>query len=295
MTGDQQDATVIRTAPTAGALVAGAYLRALRQRRGLTLRVASDMIRGSVSKVSRMETGGPLVRETDVAVLMRNYGVTSPDRVAATCQMLKPQRATGEPGETYVDSGRGWLDRFHACLAQGDATAIYTGCAIPDAVRIPAIPPDEIRRRAEREDPPQLPRPAALVSPNSAMTLLLDATVLMRSWAIPDVMAAQMAHLQHLMTTKQGPRILVLPLDGQTLPPYGIAYNLALPGGDDTPLVIEEYSDYAVYYTGARGARYRDRVAAAAARGAVDSFARLEQARRAFERQAERAGAGAGA
>jgi transcriptional regulator with XRE-family HTH domain len=56
----------------------GATLRRLREARGLTAQQAADAIRGSDSKISRIELGRHAAREIDVSDLLTLYGVTDP-------------------------------------------------------------------------------------------------------------------------------------------------------------------------------------------------------------------------
>ena len=54
----------------------GATLRRLREARGITAQEAADAIRGSDSKISRIELGRHAAREIDVSDLLTLYGVT---------------------------------------------------------------------------------------------------------------------------------------------------------------------------------------------------------------------------
>jgi transcriptional regulator with XRE-family HTH domain len=73
----------MRESPPAGPVVLrirlGATLRRLREARGITAQQAADAIRGSDSKISRIELGRHAAREIDVSDLLALYGVTDPD------------------------------------------------------------------------------------------------------------------------------------------------------------------------------------------------------------------------
>lgn len=73
----------MRESPAPGPVVLrirlGATLRRLRESRGITAQRAADEIRGSDSKISRIELGRQPAREIDVADLLTLYGVTDPD------------------------------------------------------------------------------------------------------------------------------------------------------------------------------------------------------------------------
>jgi transcriptional regulator with XRE-family HTH domain len=64
--------------PVIARLILGARLRRLRQSAGVTLRQAAAAIRGSDSKISRVELGRHSIREIDVVDLLDRYGVTDP-------------------------------------------------------------------------------------------------------------------------------------------------------------------------------------------------------------------------
>ena len=63
-------------APTVLRILLGTQLRRLRESRGVTAQEAAKAIRGSESKISRIELGRNSVREVDIADLLNLYGVT---------------------------------------------------------------------------------------------------------------------------------------------------------------------------------------------------------------------------
>ena len=70
-----------RTSDTAGAptvlrILLGTQLRRLRESRGISAQEAAKAIRGSESKISRIELGRNSVREIDIADLLNLYGIT---------------------------------------------------------------------------------------------------------------------------------------------------------------------------------------------------------------------------
>ncbi|HUJ04921.1 MAG TPA: helix-turn-helix transcriptional regulator [Streptosporangiaceae bacterium] len=64
--------------PAALRIKLGATLRRLREARGITAQQAAKAIRGSDSKISRIELGRHAAREIDVVDLLALYGVTDP-------------------------------------------------------------------------------------------------------------------------------------------------------------------------------------------------------------------------
>lgn len=72
----------------------GVKLRRLRESRGITAQQAAKAIRGSDSKISRIELGRHAAREIDVSDLLALYGVTDPDErealLSLASQALEP-------------------------------------------------------------------------------------------------------------------------------------------------------------------------------------------------------------
>src|ERR1039457_390697 len=62
--------------PTVLRILLGTQLRRLRESRGITAHEAARAIRGSESKISRIELGRNAVREVDIADLLSLYGIT---------------------------------------------------------------------------------------------------------------------------------------------------------------------------------------------------------------------------
>jgi hypothetical protein len=79
MTSARQDDV---SGPTARRILLGAQLRRLRQGRNVTRETAGWEIRGSESKISRMELGRVPFKERDVADLLTLYGVADEERAA---------------------------------------------------------------------------------------------------------------------------------------------------------------------------------------------------------------------
>jgi transcriptional regulator with XRE-family HTH domain len=63
-------------APTVLRILLGTQLRRLRESRGISAQEAAKAIRGSESKISRIELGRNAVREVDIADLLNLYGIS---------------------------------------------------------------------------------------------------------------------------------------------------------------------------------------------------------------------------
>ncbi|MEV6986704.1 helix-turn-helix transcriptional regulator [Sphaerisporangium sp. NPDC051017] len=90
--------------PTALRILLGTQLRRLREEKGISREDAGHVIRGSESKISRMELGRVGFKERDVADLLTYYGVAEGEARSAVMNLL--ERAN-EPG---------WWHRFNDLL-----------------------------------------------------------------------------------------------------------------------------------------------------------------------------------
>ena len=89
----------------------GARLRNLRQAKGITRDQAGWAIRGSESKISRMELGRVAVKQRDVADLLKLYGV---DDASETDRLLVLAREANAPGwwQQYGDVLSTWFQNY---------------------------------------------------------------------------------------------------------------------------------------------------------------------------------------
>ncbi|PWW55437.1 helix-turn-helix domain-containing protein [Actinokineospora spheciospongiae] len=94
--------------PTARRIVLGSQLRRLRERAEITRAEAGYHIRGSESKISRMELGRVGFKERDIVDLLALYGVDDPTE---RDQFLDLVRQAGEPGwwHRYSDLMPTWF------------------------------------------------------------------------------------------------------------------------------------------------------------------------------------------
>jgi transcriptional regulator with XRE-family HTH domain len=97
--------------PTVLRLLLGAQLRRLRESRGISAQEAARAIRGSESKISRIELGRNAVREIDIADLLTLYGIT--DKAEREQMLLLASRAN-QPGwwHRYHDVLPGWFQAY---------------------------------------------------------------------------------------------------------------------------------------------------------------------------------------
>lgn len=97
--------------PTARRIILGAQLRRLRERAGVARSDAAWSIRGSDSKMSRLEAGKVGFKERDVADLLTMYGITEESERELLLDMT---RRSNEPGwwQPYGDVLPDWFEDY---------------------------------------------------------------------------------------------------------------------------------------------------------------------------------------
>ncbi|WP_229072573.1 helix-turn-helix transcriptional regulator [Actinoplanes sp. DH11] len=181
----------------------GAHLRALRRAKGVTRDEAGYRIRGSESKISRMELGKVSFKERDVADLLKLYGVEDPaehQRVLALAREANAPswwHAYGDVLDTWFQN---YLDLEQAAeLIRGYEVQFVPGLLQTDAYARAVIKlghdnagPDEIDRRARL----RMARKQVLARPDAPrLWAVLDEAVLRRPIGGPEVLRQQIESL----------------------------------------------------------------------------------------------------
>jgi transcriptional regulator with XRE-family HTH domain len=98
-------------APTVLRILLGTQLRRLRESRGVTAQAAARAIRGSESKISRIELGRNAVREVDIADLLNLYGIND---AAEREQLLTLASQANQQGwwHRYQDVLPNWFQSY---------------------------------------------------------------------------------------------------------------------------------------------------------------------------------------
>ena len=98
-------------APTVLRILLGTQLRRLRESRGISAQDAAKAIRGSESKISRIELGRNSVREVDIADLLNLYGITD---TAERAQLLTLASQANQQGwwHRYQDVLPSWFQSY---------------------------------------------------------------------------------------------------------------------------------------------------------------------------------------
>src|ERR1700742_3348720 len=146
--------------PTVQRIVLGAQLRRLRENREITTEQAAEAIRGSHSKISRMEHGRVGFKDRDVSDLLTLYGVTDQ---AERESLLSLAREAGNPGwwHDFADLLPHWFEPYISLEQAASVIRNYEVQFVPgllqspayarEVIRLghPAISADELNRRVE--------------------------------------------------------------------------------------------------------------------------------------------------
>jgi transcriptional regulator with XRE-family HTH domain len=111
MNAENASGEELNLGPTARRMILGSQLRHLREEAGITRSEAGYNIRGSESKISRIELGRVGFKERDVADLLTMYGVTAAEDREPILSMVKE---SNQPGwwRRYNDLMPAWFNDF---------------------------------------------------------------------------------------------------------------------------------------------------------------------------------------
>ncbi len=115
----------------------GIKLRRLRESRGITAQQAAKAIRGSDSKISRVELGRHAAREIDVSDLLTFYGVTDPDEREALLTLAS--RALEPPWwQRHTDVLPPWFQAYLAVEEAAESVQSYDTHFVPGLLQTSA-------------------------------------------------------------------------------------------------------------------------------------------------------------
>ncbi|MEV1042348.1 helix-turn-helix transcriptional regulator [Streptomyces sp. NPDC050204] len=230
-----------------GQIIAGNYLRHLRDSRGLRVADVRGLAGLSHSSMSRTESGArPLSKDEAEALLAGPYKVPEPARRGFARFLYEAAFAVKYPevlpADRAVDDTTGWPDRLAALEHRATEARVYAQRLVPGFLRTPGY----TAKIADTPDPTdlQITRPATI---GTRTTVVLEESVLMRLLGAPLMFAEQVQYLIDA-ATEQHITVRVLPLDS---PVHGeFPEHLAefvLPNGTR---VYAAESDQATYYSG---------------------------------------------
>jgi transcriptional regulator with XRE-family HTH domain len=198
--------------PTALRILVGAYLRRLREAKRISMEDAAYVIRGSHSKISRLEAGRVSFKGRDVADLLALYGVTD-ERERETLQTLAMRANAVGWWREYADVLPGWLDALVGLEDAASQIRAYEVQFVPGllqtedyasgVVMLGYSNPREIGRRVAL----RMERQAVLARPDPpSLGVVLDEAVLRRAIGGSRAMREQ---LKHLIEMSQRPNVSI--------------------------------------------------------------------------------------
>jgi transcriptional regulator with XRE-family HTH domain len=121
--------------PTVLRILLGTQLRRLRESRGISAHVAAQAMRGSESKISRMELGRNAIREIDVLDLLTLYGVGPVERE----QLLTLAEQANRPGwwHRFNDILPDWFQPYVGMEEAATSIRVYEPRFVPGLLQIP--------------------------------------------------------------------------------------------------------------------------------------------------------------
>ncbi len=198
-------------APTVLRILLGTQLRRLRESRNITAHEAAQAIRGSESKISRIELGRNAVREIDIADLLNLYGITdSADRQ----QLLALASQANRPGwwHRYQDVLPPWFQSYLGLEESAETIRSFDSQFVPGllqteeyaaaVIRLGRYSPEETERmvflRRERQ--------RRFASAGLRLWAIIDEVALRRTVGCPGLMRRQ---LDYLLDISSRPRVTI--------------------------------------------------------------------------------------
>jgi transcriptional regulator with XRE-family HTH domain len=206
--------------PTARRLILGSQLRKLREASGISREDAGYAIRGSGSKISRLELGRVSFKERDVEDLLTLYGVTDPEEREAFLDMV---RKSNQPGwwHRYNDLMPSWFQDFVGLEESASRIQTYEIQFVPGLLQTedyaravarqgrPEASSEDIERRVRL----RLQRQKMFTRPNAPrLWAVIDESVLHRPIGGRQVLRAQLEHLLDI-TARPTVTLQVLPFE----------------------------------------------------------------------------------
>jgi transcriptional regulator with XRE-family HTH domain len=244
--------------PTAARMLVGAQLRRFREAADITREAAADAIRGSESKISRLELGRTGFKRRDLTDLLAMYGIA--DDEAAT--VLELAKQANKPGwwHSFGDAAPDWFEPYLGLEGAARVIRTYEVQFVPGLLQTPDYARAVMRlgatelpgELAERRVALRMHRQGLLRQPDPPwLWTVIDEAALRRPIGGAEVMRAQ---LRHLIEVSGLPTVSVqiLPFSVGQVALVGAMIMLRFPEGELPDVVyVEQFT----------GARYFDKPA----------------------------------
>jgi transcriptional regulator with XRE-family HTH domain len=243
--------------PTALRMQLGARLRRMREENGLSRVEAGAVIRGSASKISRLELGRHGFKIRDVLDLLTLYGVEDEDERNGFVQLVREAKRPGW-WQGYGDIVPSWFEQYLGLEQSAATIRAYEVQYIPGLLQtrdyaravIGLEHHDAGYDGLERRLDLRMRRQQILHRRSGATTLwaVIDEAALRRPIGGPETMRGQIEHLIEMSEGMANVKVQVLP--------FSAGGHLAL-GGPITIVRFTEHDlDDVVYLEHLTGARY---------------------------------------
>ncbi|WP_243726045.1 helix-turn-helix domain-containing protein [Actinomadura rubrisoli] len=217
-------------------MLLGARLRRLREAKGLSREEAGYAIRGSHSKISRMELGRTAFKERDVADLLVLYGVTDDAERESLLRLAREGNARGW-WYRYSDMIPVWMQSYLDLEEAARCVRTYDPCQIPELLqteeyaRVSLTVRDGIRAgttQIEIEDriTVRLLRQRHFArSSNRAFTAVVDEAALRRFVGGKGLIRRQLEYLVE-QGDSAGVEVRIIPVDRTSIVPVGQPFTV---------------------------------------------------------------------
>jgi transcriptional regulator with XRE-family HTH domain len=230
------------SAPTVLRILLGTQLRRLRESRGISAQDAAKAIRGSESKISRIELGRNAVREVDIADLLNLYGITD---LAEREQLLLLASQANQQGwwHRYQDVLPPWFQSYLGLEESAESIRSFDAQFVPGLLQTEDYAAAVIKLGAySSEDTHRMvylrkERQRRFTSGGLRLRAVIDEMALRRPVGTPALMRGQ---LQHLLDIVDRPALTI------QVCPFRTGASYAAPGSfsilqfatDDLPDVV---------------------------------------------------------
>lgn len=229
-------------APTVLRMLLGTQLRRLRESRNISAQEAARAIRGSESKISRIELGRNAVREVDIADLLNLYGITNSTERE---QLLTLASQANQPGwwHRHQDVLPPWFHSYLGLEESAESIRSFDTQFVPGLLQTEDYTAAVIELgRYPREETDRLvflrkERQRRFASGSLRLWAIIDEVALRRPVGGADMMRRQLAHLLDI-SDRPGLTIQVSPfLTGASYAAPG-SFSILQFATDDLPDVV---------------------------------------------------------
>jgi transcriptional regulator with XRE-family HTH domain len=229
-------------APTVLRILLGTQLRRLRESRNITAQDAARAIRGSESKISRIELGRNAVREIDIADLLNLYGISDS---AEREQLLDLASQANQPGwwHRYQDVLPAWFHAYLGLEESAESIRSFDSQFVPGLLQTEDYAAAIIQLgQYSREETDRLvflraERQRRFASRGLRLCAIIDEVALRRPVGCPSMMRRQLDYLLEI-SDRPGLTIQVSPfLSGASYAAPG-SFSILQFAADDLPDVV---------------------------------------------------------